>query len=437
LLRRFTDPDFAVRQIDVWRKAIKEHSMHSPSRSFSAFAAVVLITLAALPLAASAQDFTVLQNFNITNGEEPLTPPILASDGNLYGATAHGGANANGLIYKLTPQNELTTLYAFCSQTNCTDGSDPAFGPMQGADGNLYGSTYYGGANSLGVVYKLTLSGKLTVLHSFCFCEDGWYSNGLLADGKGGFYGSTLEGGSHQFGTIFHLTGHGTLTTLYNFCGSQPSCINAYTNNSEFQALVLGVDGNVYGITSTGGQKYDLCSASGCGTVFKITQQGEFSIVYSFCSLTNCADGGQPTWLIQSADGNFYGATGVGGSQAHGGGTVFQLTTSGVLKTLHSFSAAQDGTSGYAPFGLIQAANGTLYGTTTFGGNEDQTCKNLGCGTVFSVTTSGAFESLHSFDASDGYAPEGLVQSSDTTLIGTTSFGGAHNGGVIFSLNLN
>ena len=285
-------------------------------------------------------------------------------------------------------------------------------------------------------MYKLTLSGKLTVLHSFCQCDDGWYSDGLVADAKGGFYGTTLEGGSHQYGTIFHLTGQGKLSTLYNFCDSQANCINAYDNSAP-QPLILGIDGNVYGITNTGGQYSYPCSAGGCGTVFKITPQGEFSIVYSFCSLTNCADGGQPAGLIQASDGNFYGTTSLGGSEASGGGTVFQLTTSGVLKTLHSFSAAKDGTSGYAPYDLIQASNGTLYGTTIFGGNEDQTCKNLGCGTVFSVTTSGAFESLHNFDASDGYVPVGLVQASDTTLSGTTSFGGAHNGGVIFSLNLN
>jgi uncharacterized repeat protein (TIGR03803 family) len=411
--------------------------MHSLSRSLSVFSTLILITLVALPLAASVQDFTVLQNFNNTNGDDPSTPPILASDGNLYGATGHGGANAMGLVYKLTPQNKLTTLYAFCSQTNCTDGSGPAFGPIQGTDGNLYGTTYYGGANDLGVVYKLTLSGKLTVLHSFCLCKDGRYSNGLLADGQGGFYGSTLEGGSHQFGTIFHLTAQGKLTTLYNFCDSQPTCIDAYTNNGEFQPLILGVDGNIYGITTTGGQYYYLCSPGGCGTVFKITPQGQFSIVYNFCTLANCADGGQPAWLIQGSDGNFYGTTSLGGFEAHGGGTIFQLTTSGALNTLHSFSAAQDGTSGYAPYDLIQAANGTLYGITVFGGNEGQQCKNIGCGTVFSVTTSGAFGSLHSFDASDGYAPSGLVQTSDTTLSGTASFGGAHDGGVIFSLNLN
>jgi uncharacterized repeat protein (TIGR03803 family) len=410
--------------------------MRLPSRSRSAFAAIVLIALVALPLAASAQSFAVLQSFDKSDGQEPLTPPILASDGNLYGATLQGGARSSGLIYKLTPQGKFSTFYTFCSHTNCTDGSIPMFGPIQGKDGNLYGTTSNGGVHDLGEVYKLTLSGKLTVLHSFCLCDDGWDPNSLAEDGQGGFYGTTLEAGSHQFGTIFHLSAQGELTTLYNFCDTQPGCINAYTNNGEPQPLILGTDGNIYGITSTGGQYYDHCSPGGCGTVFKITPQGEFGIVYNFCSLSGCADGGVPAWLIQGSDGNFYGTTGLGGSEAVGGGTVFQLTTSGALTTLHSFSAGKNSVGAYAPYDLIQASNGTLYGITVLGGGEDQ-CNNHGCGTVFSVTTSGSFESLHNFAGSDGWAPAGVVQTSASTLQGTTSYGGAHNDGVIFSLNLN
>jgi uncharacterized repeat protein (TIGR03803 family) len=103
---------------------------------------------------------------------------------------------------------------------------------------------------------------------------------------------------------------------------------------------------------------------------------------------------------------------------------------------LHSFSAGKNSVGAYAPYDLIQASNGTLYGITVLGGGEDQ-CNNHGCGTVFSVTTSGSFESLHNFAGSDGWAPAGVVQTSASTLQGTTSYGGAHNDGVIFSLNLN
>lgn len=405
--------------------------------SFSALAASVLITLAAMPPIASAQSFAVLQNFNGANGNKPLSPPILAKDGNLYGATLQGGADLRGVIYKLTPQGKLTALYSFCSQPNCTDGDIPEFGPIQGRDGNLYGTTSIGGANNLGEVYKLTLSGELTVLHSFSQNAEGWYPNSLVGDGNGGFFGTTLEAGAHQFGTIFHLSAQGKLNTLYSFCDSQPNCIDAYSNTGEPQPLIHGSDGNVYGITTTGGPQDSLCSPGGCGTMFKITPQGKFSIVYNFCGLANCADGGLPSWLTQGSDGNFYGTTSMGGSEASGGGTVFQLTTSGALSVLHSFSAAKSSGSGYAPYGLIQATNGTLYGITFFGGNEDSECQNIGCGTVFSVTTTGAFESLHNFGASDGFAPAGLVQTSDTRLNGTTSYGGTHRDGLIFSINLN
>ncbi len=408
--------------------------MRSISSAFSTFALLALIIVVMLPLAVSAQSFAVLQNFDNSNGNRPLTPPVLAKDGNLYGATLQGGANSQGLIYKLTPAGKLTALYTFCSQTKCTDGSLPEFGPILGSDGNLYGTTSNGGANDLGEVYRLTLSGKLTVLHSFCLCAEGWYANSLVEDGAGGFFGTTLEAGSHQFGGAFHLAANGKLTTLYNFCDSQPGCIDAYSNTGEPQPLIRAADGSVYGITTTGGQYYYLCSPGGCGTVFKITPQGQFSVVYSFCSLSDCADGGSPAWLIQGSDGNFYGTTSLGGSEATGGGTVFQLTASGVVTPLHSFSGAKGNTSGYAPYDLIQGSNGALYGITFFGGE----CGNgAGCGTVFSVSTSGSFESLHDFDASDGYVPAGIVQSSDTTLKGTASYGGSHHAGVIFSLNLN
>jgi len=386
-------------------------------------------------MCAQAQTFAILQNFKNTNGNRPLTAPVQASDGNVYGATLQGGANSLGLIYRLTPQGGLTALYTFCSQANCTDGSLPEFGPILGKDGNLYGTTQNGGANNLGVVYKLTLGGKFTVLHSFCQCPEGWYANGLVEDGNGGFFGTTLEAGAHQFGALFHLSAQGKVTTLYSFCDSQPTCIDAYSNTGEPQPLIRGNDGNIYGITTTGGQSFYLCSPGGCGTVFKITPQGQFSIVYSFCSLANCADGGAPAWLTQGSDDNFYGTTSLAGSA--GGGTVFQLTTSGELKLLHSFSNEKNGGSGFAPYDLIQARNGTLYGVTFFGGNESTQCQQIGCGTVFSVTTSGVFESLHSFGVSDGYAPAGVVQTSDNTLIGTTSWGGVHRDGVIFSINLN
>jgi uncharacterized repeat protein (TIGR03803 family) len=394
------------------------------------------MALAALAPGATAQEFTVLQSFEYVNGDRPLTPPIFASDGNLYGATLQGGVADLGVIYRLTPQNELSKLHTFCALPYCGDGESPEFGPIQGKDGNLYGTTSNGGIDDLGVVYKLTLAGTLTVLHDFAGGEEGWYPTSLVEDGAGGFYGTTLENGAHQFGTIFHLSGsgQGKLTTLYSFCDRQPDCINAYSNTGQPVPLVRGSDGNIYGITATGGVSYYLCAAGGCGTVFKITPKGEFSIVYNFCSLSDCADGGQPTWLIQGFDGNFYGTTGLAGSG--GGGTVFQLTSAGVLNTLHSFTSALNGASGYAPNGLIQAASGTLYGVTSLGGN-DQDGPHRGCGTVFSVTTTGDFASLHSFDFSDGYLPAGLAQTSNNTLAGTTSYGGANGEGVIFRLNLN
>jgi len=410
--------------------------MHSLSRNLSAFAALLLITLIALPLAAPAQDFTVLHYFDGANGSNPQSPPVLAGDGNVYGAAGRGGANSAGLIYKLTPQGELSTLYTFCSVASCTDGQFPSFGPIPGKDGNLYGTTSNGGANNLGEVYKLTPGGTLTVLYSFCAlanCADGWDPISLVGDGKGGFYGTTGQAGAHNNGTIFHLTSQGKLTTLYNFC-SQKNCADG-TGNFVGSAPIIGADGNIYGLTANGGNDDPLtCYAQGCGTVFEITPQGQFSTLHTFCNVAGCTDGALPVWMIQGSDGNFYGTTSSGGIRSTPGGTVFKFTPGGTLTTLYSFCAAKACGSGYAPHDLIQGTGGTLYGTTTFGGNEDQQCQNIGCGTIFSLTPPGAFESLHSFEFSEGYAPSGVVQSSSNTLEGTTSSGGTGSFGSIFSL---
>ena len=166
------------------------------------------------------------------------------------------------------------------------------------------------------------------------------------------------------------------LTTLYSFC-SQTNCADGATPN----AVVQGTDGNFYGTTYVGGTS--TCSG-GCGTIFKITPKGTLATLYSFCSQTNCTDGVSPTaGLVQGTDGNFYGTTYAGGTSiCFGGcGTVFKITSGGTLTTLYSFEGGIDGSEPRG--GLVQATNGSLYGTTEFAG--DLTCDSgLGCGTVFS-----------------------------------------------------
>jgi uncharacterized repeat protein (TIGR03803 family) len=190
----------------------------------------------------------------------------------------------------------------------------------------------------------------------------------------GNFYGTTVEGGADGAGTVFRITPSGTLTTLYSFC-SQVNCTDGYW---PYAGLVQAADGNLYGTTGNGG------AFGNYGTVFKITPSGTLTTLYSFCAQNGCADGEEPAArLVQAADGNFYGTTASGGTSqncdSYRCGTVFKITPSGTLTTLHSFNYA-DGAYPYAGLvqasGLVQAAVLNFYGTTFKGGGD-------GYGTVF------------------------------------------------------
>ena len=176
--------------------------------------------------------FTTLVDFTgSANGARPLYGDLIeGTDGNSYGTTVGGGAYDDGTVFKVTPDGTLTTLYTFCSQTNCTDGAYPLSGLVQ-AGGNFYGTTEAGGANGAGTVFEVTPAGQLTTLYSFCSqpgCTDGGYPYAGLVQAGGNFYGTTLGGGANGAGTVFEVTPAGQLTTLYSFC-SQPGCTDGVT----------------------------------------------------------------------------------------------------------------------------------------------------------------------------------------------------------------
>jgi uncharacterized repeat protein (TIGR03803 family) len=230
---------------------------------------------------------------------------------------------------------------------------------------------------------------------------------GIIAQGRdGNLYSTTTSGGTSNQGSVFKITPNGKLTGLYSFDG---------TNGSFPQSgLTLGADGNFYGAAESGG-------TFGAGTIFKITPSGSLTVLYSF---TNGGDGGYPKGPpVQGTDGNFYGNTFQGGGS--GGGTIYKITSSGTLTTLHQF----DGTHGSNPYApLVQGRDGNFYGTTFFGGTSNQ-------GVVFKVTTTGRFAVLYNFDivhGSESYSS--LVQGNDGSFYGTTSFGGSGSGGVIFKI---
>ena len=311
------------------------------------------------------------------DGSAPDGTLFLSLDGNLYGTTSAGGTNNMGSVFKIAYGGVLTTLYNFCG--GCGDGVDPEAGLIQATDGNFYGTTTQGGVNSAGTVFKMTPTGAFTTLHSFDF-TDGYYPvAGLVQATDGDLYGTTTSAGPLQLkgGTIFRITLGGTLSTVYDFC-SQPGCSDG---GAPYGQLIQATDGNFYGTTEFGG---DPICENGCGTIFRLTPDGALTTLYNFCSQPSCADGNSPAGgLVQANDGNFYGTTGLGG--VRNGGTVFSMTSEGVLTTLYSFcptgNGCEDGDNPQAT--LLQATNGRFYGSTNEGGEDG--CQSNGCGTIFSL----------------------------------------------------
>ncbi len=328
---------------------------------------------------APAQSFTSLLSFDGSNGAFPQGFLVEGTHGKLYGTTPYGGAYGGGTVFEITSDGKVTTLHSF----DGFDGGAPYAGLIRSRTGNLYGvSSGDGFGAAYGTVFEITPTGELTTLYTFCSqpnCTDGSTPfAGLVQGSNGNFYGVTYKGGANGDGTIFEITPTGKLTTLYSFC-SETNCTDGEA--PLLASLVEGSNGNFYGTTPTGG-------AYGWGTVFEITPSGKLRTLYSFCRQPNCTDGGIAyAGLVQGRNGNLYGTTFGGG--AHGyGGTVFEITPKGKLTTLYSFCSQPNCSDGTAPYaGLAQGSNGKFYGTTVWGGvygaSDCGVYGNSGCGTLF------------------------------------------------------
>ncbi|MGH8202257.1 MAG: beta strand repeat-containing protein [Steroidobacteraceae bacterium] len=345
-----------------------------------------------------------------SDGTQPVDNLLQGADGNFYGTTSSGGASGDGTAFKVTPAGAESIVYTFSG----AGGRDPGGGLIEDANGNFFGATIYGGADDFGAVFELAANGGESVLHSFTKGGDGGYPIcTLVEDGSGNLYGTTWGGGVTH-GIVFEITSGGSEQVLYSFAsgssdGGYPSA-----------GLVLGSDGNYYGTTGQGG-------SANAGTIFKITPSGTETELYPF---TGGNDGGGPGGsLILGSDGNFYGLTSRGGTNADG--TVFQVTPSGTETVLYSFAGGT--TDGTDPTGnLLLASDGNFYGTTNQGGAS-------GDGTVFKVTPTGVETVIYSFagGATDGANPSaGLIQGSDGNLYGTTSAGGPNGYGTVFEVRL-
>jgi uncharacterized repeat protein (TIGR03803 family) len=305
--------------------------------------------------------YTTLWQFGVPgDGFEPEAGLIQGSDSNFYGVTSAGGpSNDNGIVFQITPGGALTNLHSFTA----ADGDFPLGGLVQGSDGNFYGTTSADGPNSGGTVFKLTPDGAYTVLHAFGSGDDGYQPAAALVQASdGNLYGTTPYGGTDGNGIVFQITPDGSVyNILHTFSPISPN------GDSPVAGLIQGRDGYLYGTTTTGGD-WDA------GVVYRISTNGDYVTLYSF---TEGADEAFPkAVLIQASDGNFYGTTYSAVNEINAvNGTVFQITPSGTLTTVYTFTGGTD--SGYPLAGLVQDCLGFLYGTTSGSGT------NSPQGTVF------------------------------------------------------
>jgi uncharacterized repeat protein (TIGR03803 family) len=317
------------------------------------------------------------------------------------------------------------------------DGSLPAnLGRLEhDTSGNFYGTTQGGGACAQGTVFKLSKSGVAwheTVLYSFCNADGENPVGNVILDSSRNIYGTTKFGGSGGCGTVFKLSGL-TLTTLYSFtCGNDGGKPDA--------GVIIDKEGNLFGTTQLYGS---FGNGNGGGVAYEISSLGTFSVIYTFCSVSACADGNGPdAGLLMDGSGAIYGTTSYGGKESCSCGTVFKLSKSpwGWVETvIHSFAGGNDDGANptFAALTLGTETIGTtkkrvLFGVTVAGGPDN-------VGTVYGMlkTTSGySFRLLHSFGGPDGAAPFGTLALRNGILFGTTYAGGTFGNGTVFELAL-
>ncbi|MBV9719750.1 MAG: hypothetical protein JOZ77_10545 [Candidatus Eremiobacteraeota bacterium] len=376
----------------------------------------------------SARSYKLLYRFHTLTGAHPRAS-LIEVNGTLYGTTEYGGTHKKGTVYSVSPSGAEKVLYSFAG----ADGANPRAGLVD-LDGILYGTTVNGGAGSCGaslggcgVVYNITTGGTEKVLHVFTGSPDGANPEASLIDFNGTLYGSTDLGGSGcaSCGTVFSIGPSGKEKILHSFTGNSDGYMP--------QASLIAVKGTLYGTTIWGGPG---CYPTGCGTIYSISPRGAEKVLYSFMG---GSDGENASSGLVSVKGLLYGTTtGGGGTSCDfniGCGTVYSVTTDGREKVLYSFTGGADGE--YPDAGLIDV-NGTLYGTTSYGGGSS--C-GAGCGTIYSVSTTGVEMVLHDFvRASDGLEPEAALLEVNGALYGTTETGGSgcrrlNHCGTVFTLS--
>ena len=285
---------------------------------------------------------------NGSDGFYPYSGLTLGTDGNFYGTTYAGGSASAGTVYKFTANGKITTLHSI---SGCPEGDYIYAPPIEGLDGNFYGTASDGGCEVFGTVYKITPAGKLTVIYTFPGTSKLAYPMALTLGNDGNFYGTALGGGANRFGGVFKITPGGKLTVLYSFKGTPDG-------ETPKGMIIQASDGNFYGTTEAGG-------ADGFGSIYKMTPAGALTILHSFSEDDGL--GLHPlAGLVQATDGKFYGAAG----SNYSSGVLFQITSTGKYTVLLNFTNTTGNFPGANPqVSLFQHTNGTLYGDTYGGGS--------------------------------------------------------------------
>jgi uncharacterized repeat protein (TIGR03803 family) len=336
-------------------------------------------------------------------------------NGTLYGTTYGGGASANGTVFSLKTNGTFTTLVTFTS----VNGAYPYAGVLPGSNGMLYSTAKFGGGNGAanGVVFGVSTNGQVfTNLATFYSTNGANPTGGLASDASGNLYGTTYNGGTYNYGTVFKVDTHQVVTILATFNrtnGAWPNC-----------TPVLDSSGFLWGTTMGGGGGLQS------GTIFRVPVNDPLAnpLPPAFATFTG-ANGSIPlAGVVLGPDGAYYGTTKAGGK--YNCGVVYRVSTAGAITDLVAFT----GRNGAYPIAaLSRGSNGVFYGTTSgLGFNQ-----RVGNGTVFGVTTNGVLTTFWAFNGTDGAAPSGpVLQGSDGALYGTTQYGGVLGSGTVFKLSL-
>jgi uncharacterized repeat protein (TIGR03803 family) len=371
---------------------------------------LLLIAFLLLASIAGAQTESILYNFP---GGNPQSGVTFDANGNLYGTTVFGGVNGAGTVWEVSSTGTYSLLYSFGD--SLTDGSGPVAGVTFDSHGNMYGTTRAGGVNGNGTVWEISSTGTYSTLYSFGASASDANDpvGGVTVDSSGNLYGVTEFGGVNGKGALWEITSTGNYGILYSFGVSGGDAAYPVGN------VTFDSSGDLFGTSAYGG-------VYGGGAIWELASGGAYSVYHSLGA--SSSDGATPLAGVSfDVYGNMYGTTKAGG--AAGDGTVWEITSTGTYGTLHSFgSSASDGNGPNASVTVDNSGN--LFGTTTAGGA-------FSAGTVWEISLIGTYQTTYSFGSNspDGATPLGGVTCDVTgNLYGATSVGGSNFYGTVWKI---